>query len=170
MTPSAPDQAGGIVRGADAQVLVDGPFGAHLLAGGDRTAGAVAFVVHPLAPRALGSPIHTHRREDEWSYVLAGEVGVRLGDRTFVARPGDLVLKPRGLPHAFWNAADEPARLLEVITPAGFEGYFARLGGLLRPDAAPDPGTAAAIAAEFGLEIDRASIPALAREHGLRLG
>jgi len=160
----------GIVRAADGEVLLSGPLGAVLLAGGPATGGSVSFVVHPLAPRVLGSPVHTHRHEDEWSYVLEGRIGVQVGADTYEARPGDLVRKPRGVPHAFWNPTDEPARMLEVITPAGFEDYFARLGALLRVDQPPDMDALGAVAAEFGLEVDPASVPRLAQAHGLRLG
>lgn len=159
----------GLVRADDGQTLITGPVAAVLLAGGEATGGAASFVIHPLAPRALGSPVHTHRNEDEWSYVLEGEVGVELGGDTFVARPGDLVLKPRGVPHAFWNAGDEPARLLEVITPSGFEHYFTRLGEVLVPGALPDEQLLAQIAADHRLELDLASVPRLAQAHGLRL-
>ncbi len=58
--------------------------------------------------------MHTHRHEDEYTYVLEGEIGVQVGDEVRVARPGDLVFKPRGVPHAFWNAGDVPARALEM--------------------------------------------------------
>ena len=68
--------------------------------------------------------MHTHRNEDEYSYVLEGRLGVQLGDEVLEAGPGELVFKPRGVPHAFWNAGDEPLRLLELISPAGFENYF----------------------------------------------
>lgn len=167
-TREARRQAGVVADGAGT-TLLEGPLGAVLLAGGEATGGAVSFILHPLAPRALGSPVHTHHGEDEWSFVLEGEVGVQLGDQTILAKPGDLVLKPRGVPHAFWNATDEPARLLEVITPAGFEGYFARLAEILRPGAPPDMGALAAVAGEYHLDIDPASIPRLAQAHGLHL-
>lgn len=160
----------GVVRADDGRTLLEGPLGAVLLAGGDATGGAVSFVVHPLAPRALGSPVHTHRDEDEWSFVLAGEVGVELAGQVHVAHPGDLVLKPRGVPHAFWNAGDEPARLLEVITPSGFERYFARIGELLGGDGPPDLGALGQLAEQHGLDLDLASVPRLAQAHGLRLG
>jgi uncharacterized cupin superfamily protein len=58
-------------------------------------------------------------------YVLEGTIGARVGDREVVAGAGSY-LKPRGL-HTFWNAGPGPARLLEVIAPAGFETYFAEL-------------------------------------------
>ena len=64
------------------------------------------------------------------SYVVSGEVGVRIGDRDYVAGPGGYVFKPRNIPHTFWNAGPEPAHLIEIISPAGFEKFFAELGEL----------------------------------------
>ena len=157
----------GVVRMDDGLALLRGPLGALLLAGRDDTAGGPAFVVHDLAPRALGSPLHTHRREDEWSFVLEGEIGVEIGDDVSVAGPGALVLKPRGVPHAFWNASDRPARFLEVITPGGFEGYFSALAEVLAAGGPPDVERLTAVAAEYGLEVDPASVPRLAQRHGL---
>src|SRR5918998_1119939 len=118
---------------------------------------------------ALGAPLHTHRHEDEYSYVLEGRIGVQLGDEVLEAGPGELVFKPRGVPHAFWNAGDEPARLLELISPAGFENYFRDLAPLL---AAPERDEAALgeVVARYGLEIDFETIPLLAEQYGLSLG
>jgi mannose-6-phosphate isomerase-like protein (cupin superfamily) len=148
---------------------MDGPLGAVLLAGADATGGAASFVVHPMAPRTLGSPIHTHTREDEWTLVLEGRIGVQVGDDVLEARAGDLVLKPRGIPHAFWNPAEEKARVLEVITPGGFETYFEGLGAIL---AGPEPDLAALgeLAARHAVEMDPVSVPTLMAEHGLRAG
>ena len=69
-----------------------------------------------------------HAREDEYSFVLEGRVSVRLGDDEHVAEVGDLVFKPRGQWHTFWNAEDEPARLLELISPGGLEELFRAMG------------------------------------------
>ena len=120
-----------VITPADRTTLLQGPLGAILMLGGDRTAGSLSLVEHPLQPRALGSPVHTHRDEDEYSVVLEGQVGAQIGEQTVVAGPGTVLVKPRGVPHAFWNPADQPARLLEIISPAGFEGYFAGMAGLL---------------------------------------
>src|SRR5690242_2595160 len=155
----------GVVRADDAVPLLEGPLGALLLAGHGDTQGP-AFVVHDLAPRALGSPVHTHTREDEWSFVLTGRVGVQVGDSSSVADPGDLVLKPRGVPHAFWNAGAEPARLLEVITPGGFENYFSALAEVLAVEGPPDLARLGEVAERFGLTIDPGSIPRLVETHG----
>jgi hypothetical protein len=85
------------------------------------------------------------------------------------AGPGDFVRKPRGIPHTFWNAGDEPVRLLELISPAGFEHYFREVAPLL---AAPERDDAALgeVVARYGLDIDFSTIPILAERHGLRLG
>jgi mannose-6-phosphate isomerase-like protein (cupin superfamily) len=159
----------GVIRAGDAVPLLEGPLGALLLAGRHDTGGGPAFVVHDLAPRALGSPVHTHAHEDEWSFVLSGRVGVEIGDSTSVAEPGDLVLKPRGVPHAFWNDGDDPARLLEVITPGGFEDYFTALREVLDVAGPPDLTRLLEVARRFALDIDPDSIPRLAQAHGLAL-
>ena len=144
-------------------------LGVRFMIDGETTGGAFSLVEHPLPPRALGAPLHTHRNEDEYSYVLEGRVGVQLGDDVLEAGPGELVFKPRGVPHAFWNAGDEPARLLELVSPAGFERYFRELAPLL---AAPerDEAAIADVVARYELDIDFDTIPALAERHGLRLG
>jgi quercetin dioxygenase-like cupin family protein len=143
-------------------------LGVRFMLEGAATEGRFALVEHPLPPRALGAPLHTHRHEDEYSYVLEGRLGLQLGEEVLEAGPGDLVFKPRGVPHAFWNAGDEPLRLLELISPAGFERYFRELAPAL---AAHGPGApeALAIADRYELEIDFSSIPVLAERHGLRL-
>jgi oxalate decarboxylase/phosphoglucose isomerase-like protein (cupin superfamily) len=102
------------------------------------------------------------------SYVLEGRIGVQLGDEVFEAGPGELVFKPRGVAHAFWNAGEEPVRLLELISPAGFENYFRELAPLL---AAPKQDEAAIgeVVDRYELDIDFGTIPVLAQRHGLRL-
>jgi quercetin dioxygenase-like cupin family protein len=147
-------------------------LGIRFMIGGDETQGNFALVEHPIGPRALAAPMHTHRYEDEYIYVLEGEVGVQIGEEVLLARLGDLVFKPRGVPHAFWNAADEPARALEIISPAGFERYFAELAPLFPPaNRGPlDEEAVGAVREKYGLEMDMGSIPLLAERHGLLVG
>lgn len=156
-----------LVPAGSGRVLMHGPLGALLLAGAEATEGVASFVVHPMAPRILGSPVHTHTREDEWTFVLEGRVGVQVGREVVEAGPGDLLLKPRGVAHAFWNPTDEPARILEVITPGGFETYFEGLGAILA-EPAPDLAALGELAARHAVEMDPASVPRLMAEHGLR--
>ncbi|MEX0790026.1 MAG: cupin domain-containing protein [Actinomycetota bacterium] len=143
-------------------------LGVRFMIDGGTTAGAFTLVEHPLPPRALGAPVHTHANEDEYSYVLEGRVGVQLGDETLEAGPGDLVFKPRGVAHAFWNACDEPARLLEIISPAGFENYFREMAPLLPPTEETEAARAELLA-RYELKIDFSTIPVLAERHGLIL-
>jgi quercetin dioxygenase-like cupin family protein len=144
-------------------------LGVRFLIDGEVTGGAFSLVEHPLQPRALGAPVHTHHREDEYSFVLQGRFGVQLGEEVLEMGPGDLLFKPRGVAHAFWNAGDEPARLLELISPAGFENYFRELAPLL---AAPERDETAIgeVVARHQLDIDFATAPTLAEQHQLRLG
>jgi mannose-6-phosphate isomerase-like protein (cupin superfamily) len=152
------------------RTLMQGPIGAILLLEPEASEGRFSLVEHPLAARALGAPVHTHRNEDEYSFVLVGTVGFEIDGRAFEATAGSLVLKPRSVPHAFWNPTDEPARVLELIVPGGFEGYFADLGEILALPGPPDPGALQQVASRYELDLDSASIPRLAAEHGLDVG
>ena len=147
-------------------------LGIRFMIGGEQTQGNFALVEHPIEPRALAAPMHTHQHEDEYTYVLQGEIGFQIGEEVRVARPGDLVFKPRGVPHAFWNAGDTLARGLEIISPAGFERYFAEISPLLPPNHAgpPDERALGAVMARYGLELDMSSVPVLVERHGLVSG
>jgi quercetin dioxygenase-like cupin family protein len=141
-----------------------GGLGVRYMATGE----GFALVEHPIAPRTLAAPMHVHEHEDEYSYVLEGEVGVQVGDEVRYAGPGDLVCKPRGVWHAFWNRSDQPARLLELISPTGFERYFAEIAELLpprRPE--PDFEGVRALQARYGLTMDMDSIEVICRREGL---
>jgi quercetin dioxygenase-like cupin family protein len=146
-----------------------GGIGVRFMLDAAQTQGGFSLVEHPMPPRALGAPRHRHTYEDEYSYVLEGHVGVELGGEIVYGSPGDLILKPRGEWHAFWNAGDTPARILEVISPGGFETYFARLSAMFIDGGSPNPAALMALAAEHGLEVDPASIPELVGRHGLRV-
>jgi hypothetical protein len=100
--------------------------------------------------------------------VLEARVGVQLGEEVVEAGPGELIFKPRGQQHAFWNAGDEPARLLEIISPGGFEEYFRALAPLLSvPE--PDEQAIGEVLGRYELDLDFSTIPALAERHGLVL-
>jgi quercetin dioxygenase-like cupin family protein len=146
-------------------------LGIRFMIGGEETQGNFALVEHPIGPRALAAPMHTHEREDEYTYVLEGKIGFQIGEEVLVAQSGDLVFKPRGVPHAFWNAADWPARALEIISPAGFERYFAELAPLFPPanEGPLDEEAVGAVREKYGLEMDLGSIPVLAERHGLAI-
>lgn len=145
-----------------------GGIGVRFMIDAAQSGGGFSLVEHPMPPRALGAPLHRHSREDEYSYVLEGRVGAQLGEDVVYGETGDLIFKPRGQWHAFWNAGDQPARFLEIISPAGFEEYFERVTALFAADGPPDLAAVVTVAAEHGLELDLGSIPRLMEAHGLR--
>ncbi len=123
-----------------------------------------ALVEHVLGPRMLAAPLHRHTREDEYSYVLEGRVGALLGDEEVFAEAGDLIFKPRGQWHTLWNAGDVPARILEIISPGGFEKLFRELGAY---EGLSDPETLAAMAARYGSQADFERTLPIVERHGL---
>ena len=126
--------------------------------------GVIAVVEHVLAPRTLAAPIHRHSREDEYSLVLAGRLGVFEEGDEIVALPGELVFKPRARWHTFWNAGDEPLRVLELIAPGGIEQLFRQLA---EPGGEYDPATLPPLAAEYGCDVDFEATMLLVQRHGL---
>jgi mannose-6-phosphate isomerase-like protein (cupin superfamily) len=147
-----------------------GSIGVRWMIDGDEApARGFSLVEHPMSPRALAAPLHRHSREDEYSYVLEGRMGALLGDEVLEAGPGYLVHKPRNQWHTFWNAGDEPCRILEIIAPAGFEDFFRELdalGGALNAD----PQTLADLNARYGLEMQPETVPELLERFSLRIG
>jgi mannose-6-phosphate isomerase-like protein (cupin superfamily) len=146
-----------------------GSIGARFLIDGSEAGKRFSLVEHPMSPRALAAPLHRHTREDEYSFVLEGRMGALLGDDVVQVGPGDLVFKPRNQWHTFWNAGDEPCRILEIISPAGFEDFFRELvalGGVTR--ATPDE--LALLNQRYGLEMRPETVPELLERFGLRLG
>ena len=131
---------------------------------GPDTAGRLSVVEHTVAPQVLAGPLHYHTREDEYSYVLEGRLGALLGDQEILAGPGDLVFKPRGQWHTFWNPGETPTRILELITPAGLEDLFRELGA---PGVAMDPATLPALAARYGCKVDFQGTAAIIQRLGL---
>ena len=151
---------------SDGQAGFLGSIGVRFMIDGGESGGGFSLVEHPMSARALGAPLHRHSREDEYSYVSTGRVGALLGDEVVFGNPGDLIFKPRGQWHTFWNAGDEPARILEIISPAGFERYFAELvemGG----STTADRQSLMDLSARYGLEVDPTSIPKLIERFGL---
>jgi mannose-6-phosphate isomerase-like protein (cupin superfamily) len=148
-----------VVGPRDGRAVDLGGCGVRFLVWGEESGGGFALVEHPIRARHLAAPLHRHEREDEYSYVLEGRLGARLGSDVVYAEPGDLVFKPRGQWHTFWNAGDSPARILEIISPGGFEHFFDQLAaGAITPAGEKD---------RYGCEMDLASVDDLCREFGL---
>jgi quercetin dioxygenase-like cupin family protein len=146
-----------------------GSIGVRFMIDGEETDQGFSLVEHPMSPRALAAPLHRHHREDEYSYVLKGKVGALLGDEVLVGEPGDLIFKPRNQWHTFWNASDEPASILEIIAPAGFEKFFEQLddlGGALNAD----PQALADLNSRYELDMQPDTVPGLLERFDLVIG
>ncbi len=140
---------------------------ARFLVWGEESGGGFSLVEHPVPPRSLCAPLHRHDGVDEYSFVLEGRMGALLGDQVIHADAGDLAFKPRDQWHTFWNAGDEPCRILEIISPAGFERFFDELvdmGGALEagPDALAD------LCARYALDMLPDTVPGLLERFGLK--
>ena len=97
-------------------------LGSVCLSGTD-TGGAYCLLEVSLAP-GMAVPRHTHTREDEVYFVLAGELEVTVGDETFVLQPGDTLLAPRDIPHKLRNSGNTTNDYLLVFSPSGFEEFI----------------------------------------------
>ncbi|HEY7045330.1 MAG TPA: cupin domain-containing protein [Nocardioidaceae bacterium] len=130
------------------------------------TNGMVSVVEHPFDVGVLVPP-HIHHREDEYSIVTEGQIGFRSGDREVVLGAGGYITKPRGEVHAMWNAGAVPARMIEIISPGGFEGFFTELSELVA--SGPPPAEARLeIADRYGLEFAEPSwLPEIIERYGL---
>ena len=158
-----------VVRPEDGKEGFLGSIGVRFMIDGSEADERFSLIEHPMSPRALAAPLHRHNREDEYTFVLEGRVGALLGDDVLVAEPGDLVFKPGGEWHTFWNAGDEPARILEIIAPAGFEDFFRELDGLGGAiKAAPED--LAALNERYGLDMQPETVPELLERFGLVIG
>ena len=132
---------------------------------GADTGGRVAVLQHHFEPKALAGPMHRHHDEDEYTFVLSGRIGAILDGEEVYGEPGDLIFKPRDQWHTFWNAGDEAAVVLEIISPAGLEEFFKTFEQFVEP---PTPEQLADRAAKVNCDIDFEATVPLIQRHGLQ--
>ena len=119
-------------------------FLATIKASAEETGGRVA-VIHHLGPQDAGSPLHVHHRENEWFYILDGELTVWVGGQVISAPAGSFVFGPQGTPHTFTVSSPQGASFLLVTEPGGFEAFMRTCAEPARsltlpPPASPEPG------------------------------
>ena len=117
-----------------------------------RDTGSVVSAVESHDVPGGGPPPHIHHREDETFQVLEGEYEWTVGGKTFIAKKGATIFAPRGIPHTYRYLGKTPGRLMCVITPAGFEGFFEEIG-VLSPQQQQDIPRVMEIGKKYGLEI-----------------
>jgi quercetin dioxygenase-like cupin family protein len=151
-----------IVGPRDGKIVDLGSLGVRFMVWSEESGGGFSLVEHPIPPRTLATPLHRHTNEDEYSYVLEGRLGAQLGDAVVIADEGTLVFKPRDQWHAFWNAGDGPCRILEIISPGGFERLFEEAAEPRNTTPGGEPPDV-----RYGIEFDFESIERLCAEHDL---
>ncbi len=156
-----------VVAPGDGEEIWNGPIGTIVKIPTAMTSGGLSVLEMPIAPGFMVPP-HTHRDTDEWSYVLEGQVGARIGDDEATAGPGSWILKPRGVMHTFWNAGPEPARIIELMTPGRFEEFFRRMTDLAHRGDLTDA-LMGSLAEEYGTTVSMDWVDDLAARYGLEV-
>jgi quercetin dioxygenase-like cupin family protein len=129
--------------------------------------GSLAVMEVEIPAKTLVKP-HNHTREDEFSLVVHGPVGVRIADRVMEAGTGTYLVKPRGTPHAMWNAGDTPVKVIEMVSPAGLEAYFEELSKVLTQHQGDAP-RYYELAQQYGITIMDEWIEELEKTYGIKL-
>lgn len=116
------------------------------------TSGAAA-IFHPNLPPRSGPSLHRHSREDEWFYVLDGEITAEIAGELTVLREGGCAFARRGTAHTIHNFGDASAHLLIMVTPGGFNRFFEELSSLNRGLPAPDLVGTEQLMHQYGIEL-----------------
>jgi quercetin dioxygenase-like cupin family protein len=133
-------------EGATIQGPVGGPLNFKVRS--DQTNGSLTALENVIPP-GEGPPLHTHENEDEFWYLIDGDLRFKLGSEVHTAPQGSFVFVPRGTPHNFQNVGAQPARILVMFTPGGMEAFFERFAEL----SAPDPSAFKTIGGGVGMDV-----------------
>ena len=129
------------------QTSMAGPVPTTCEVTADLVGGAYCVVRQTIPPGQLFWP-HVHTVEDQVIVVLKGQLGARVGEREWTSGPGEVVYRPKGVPHTVWNAGTEPVELLELTSPGAFDQYFAAQGEM---SASGDVSGRAALLERYGV-------------------
>lgn len=114
--------------------------------------GAVAIFRHPVKPMSA-PPLHRHSREDEWFYVLDGEITLEIDGSRTILHSGDSAYSPRGTAHAYQNFGNTTAEIMTLVTPgSNFNQFFEELSLFCNQQSAPDQAGMGPIAKKYGIE------------------
>jgi mannose-6-phosphate isomerase-like protein (cupin superfamily) len=145
----------------------EGPIGTTVVIPERATGGLLSVCEMPVAAGYMVPP-HTHHDTDEWSLVLEGRIGARIGDEELEAAPGTWILKPRGIMHTFWNLGPAPARIIELLTPGRFEHFFRRSTEIAARGELTDE-RLEALGAEYGTSVSMDWAEDLQSRYGLEI-
>lgn len=158
-----------LINPAEQRVI---PFPGHAtipMITGDDTEGGVSFMRFELPPRTFGAPPHIHANEDEYAYVISGEVRILTDNGVVSATEGMMATLPRGELHGFWNASDDPLILLFGISPSGFETFFDAVVAQIRAENPDNPARVGQIIGQVAASYDVQVMPEKTPEEALPL-
>ena len=139
-----------VVRAAgEGEELVLGPARTVLKATGEHGGGSMSLSETNLAPGFPGPVPHWHESFVDCFWVLEGVLTLRLGEETVRAGAGTFALVPPSAVHTFSNPGDERVRLLNLMTPGGFERYLREVVAATPRGGPPDPDRMAEIASRY---------------------
>src|ERR1700756_5234540 len=141
-----------IVQPDGGEIALGGPTRLRILEDGSTTAHRLGIAEITIAPHTAGPPQHRHGRHDEGFYVVAGTARFTVGEETYEAPAGTLVMIPPGAPHPFANDSDEPVVLLNTFTPDLYVQYFRDLREMVASGAEPTVGQIAGVMARYATE------------------
>ena len=129
--PTSPDPAVLVVGPGQGEMIALGSTRMRILEDGSNTGHRLGMAESVLAPHTAGPPQHRHAQHDEGFYIISGTVRFTVGNDTYDASAGTLVMVPPGAPHTFANPADQPAVMLSTFTPDPYVQYFRDLQDML---------------------------------------
>jgi pimeloyl-ACP methyl ester carboxylesterase/mannose-6-phosphate isomerase-like protein (cupin superfamily) len=141
-----------VVNPEAGEVALAGPTRLRILEDGSTTSHRLGIAEITIAPHTAGPPQHRHARHDEGFYVVTGTAQFTVGDQTYVAERGTLVMVPPGAPHTFANAGDQPVVLLNTFTPDLYVQYFRDLRAMLAAGQPLTPQAVETVMARYGTE------------------
>ncbi len=130
-------------------VLNLGPIRMRILETGETTDHRLGIGEITIDPRTVGPPKHRHAAHDEGFYVVSGTARFTVGEKTYDAPAGTLVMIPPGAPHTFANVSDNPAVLINTFTPDHYIRYFSDLRDLIADGGPPTPEATAGLMSRY---------------------
>ncbi len=143
----------------------------------NQTNGQFSCTEEVLSPKTLGVGLHMHDELDEIMHVLEGTVHVLVGEEVFEVNAGDWHLRPHGIPHAYWNQGDKPAKFNDMFLNQDFDNFLDELirlaGKMNEQKIAPDSKEAeqllALISKQYGFTNYPEKTPYLLEKYGLKM-
>jgi mannose-6-phosphate isomerase-like protein (cupin superfamily) len=134
------------------EIALQTPIRLRILEDGSTTAHRLGIAETTIAPHTAGPPQHRHNRHDEGFYVVAGTASFTVGDKSYSAPAGTLVMVPPGAPHTFANTSDEPVVLLNTLTPDLYVQYFRDIRAMILSGSPATTGQITDVMARYATE------------------